>query len=432
LIAKREREVEEKKERKEREEREAALALLDEMEEEDDEEDLRTKRKRSRKDPKEKEEEDEEEESWRHGRKAKKKKKAEDGREYRPGLKGKPDEAVVTKRRFWSTELTEENIKAERHEGDTLRAALDIVVLEGVEKCPPPVQSWEDERLPEVVGICMAKQASMSKTTQMWKPSTVQAQCWPAICSGYDVLALAETGSGKTLGYLLPAIPHIKAAPAVGKIAVGTIEGADAKGTLRRPGNAPVVLTLVPTRELAMQVVHVCRPFKKSQGVRAVAVFGGQGKSEQVGLLEEGVEVVAATPGRLLELLECRQIDLGHVSYLVLDEADKMLEMGFESQLDKISGTVRDDRQMLLFSATFPKRMDKARLRWLKEPIAFRVGGGAITFSSTTTQIVKVCPEEKKYERLIKFLTMLNKKEKSDRSKSRVMVFTNRVQKVTK
>ena len=98
---------------------------------------------------------------------------------------------------------------------------------------------------------------------------------------------------------------------------------------------APVALVLVPTRELALQVVKVCRGFKRSQSVRAVAVFGGQGKSEQVGLLEEGVDIVAATPGRLLELLECRQIDLAHVSYLVLDEADKMLEMGFEEQLDK-------------------------------------------------------------------------------------------------
>ena len=76
-----------------------------------------------------------------------------------------------------------------------------------------------------------------------------------------------------------------------------------------------------------------------------------------------------------------------------------MLEMGFEQQLDRISGTVRDDRQMLLFSATFPKRMDKARQRWLKEPIAFRVGVGAITFSATTTQVVKVCPDAKKFER---------------------------------
>jgi len=239
-VAKRQRAQDEKDDQKQRE-LAAADAIAAQLEKEQSSGRGRREGQEGKKRKKEDEESDGEGEegSWRHGRKAKKK-KVVDRREYRPGLPNKPDEEVVCKRRFWTTELTEENIQKERHEGDVYRAALDIVVLEGIQRCPPPVKGWDDprcclvvcpvcvrvcvcvyggwcaetiplticrinhRRLPPIVGECMAQQARLSKTQQMWKPSTVQAQCWPAICSGYDVLALAETGSGKTLGYLLP------------------------------------------------------------------------------------------------------------------------------------------------------------------------------------------------------------------------------------
>ena len=137
--AKREREEEEKEDQKQRE-LAAAEAIAEQLEEEQS-----GKKKRKKKKDEADSDEDEEEESWRHGRKAKKKKMV-DGREYRPGLPSKPDEAIVCKRRFWATVPSEDNMKTERHEGDVLRAALDIVVLEGIDRCPPPVQSWDDPR----------------------------------------------------------------------------------------------------------------------------------------------------------------------------------------------------------------------------------------------------------------------------------------------
>jgi len=189
------------------------------------------------------------------------------------------------------------------------------------------------------------------------------------------------------------------------------------------------VLVLVPTRELANQVSKASRVLRRLN-IKAVAVYGGENKKLQIDVLEEGCDILVATPGRLLELLECRQIDLAHVSMLVLDEADKMLELGFEPQLDKISGTVRLDRQSLLFSATFPKKLHQARHRWMHQPIYFQIGDGEINIASSIKQIVQITDSSKKTESLIKLLSVLHRREVNHRQKSRLLVFVNHVQTV--
>ncbi len=145
-------------------------------------------------------------------------------------------------------------------------------------------------------------------------PTPIQAQAWPVALAGRDLVAIAKTGSGKTCGFLLPGMMHIRA-------------------QRRDSRYGPVVLVLAPTRELAMQIKQEADKFGVSSGIRNTCVYGGAPKGPQLGALRRGVEIVIATPGRLNDFLESNQVQLGQVSYLVLDEADRMLDMGFEPQV---------------------------------------------------------------------------------------------------
>jgi len=150
-------------------------------------------------------------------------------------------------------------------------------------------------------------------------PTPIQAQAWPVALAGRDIVAIAKTGSGKTCGFLLPGMMHIRA------------QRGDAR-------YGPVVLVLAPTRELAMQIKEEADKFGNACGIRNTCVYGGAPKGPQLGALRRGVEIVIATPGRLNDFLECGQVQLGQVSYLVLDEADRMLDMGFEPQVRVAGG----------------------------------------------------------------------------------------------
>lgn len=149
-------------------------------------------------------------------------------------------------------------------------------------------------------------------------PTAIQSQGWPMALSGRDVVGIAETGSGKTLTYCLPAIVHINAQP------------------LLSPGDGPIVLILAPTRELAVQIQTEITKFGKSSRIRNTCVYGGVPRGGQIRDLARGVEVCIATPGRLIDMLESGKTNLRRVTYLVLDEADRMLDMGFEPQIRKM------------------------------------------------------------------------------------------------
>lgn len=196
--------------------------------------------------------------------------------------------------------------------------------------------------------------------------------------TGSDMVGIAQTGSGKTLAYTLPATIHI-----------------NNQQTLAR-GEGPIVLVLAPTRELAQQIQKVAKDFGKSTRIRNTCIFGGAPKGPQARDLERGVEICIATPGRLIDFLEKGTTNLERCTYLVLDEADRMLDMGFEPQIRKILSQVRPDRQTLMWSATWPKEVRKLARDFLKDPIHLNVGSQNLSANNNILQIVDVCQEHEK------------------------------------
>ena len=188
--------------------------------------------------------------------------------------------------------------------------------------------------------------------------------------SGHDMIGLAETGSGKTLAYLLPGLVHIQAQP-----------------PLQR-GDGPVMLALAPTRELAVQIQEEARKFGHLTGCRSTVVYGGAARGPQMGELRRGVEIVIATPGRLLDFLEARVTSLSRVTYLVLDEADRMLDMGFEPQIRQVVGQTRPDRQTLLWSATWPREVQGIARDFLQDPVQVTIGSPDLKANHDVLQLV--------------------------------------------
>merc|ERR1719189_92157 len=176
------------------------------------------------------------------------------------------------------------------------------------------------------------------------EPTPIQASSWPVIASGRDTIGIAQTGSGKTLAFSIPAFAHIR----------HRLDKEQGKKYLKRKG--PIMLVVAPTRELAQQSQDVIEAAGKACGIRSVSVYGGVSKDLQRRSLNKngGVpfEVVIATPGRLIDLMQEQSCDLSEVSYLVLDEADRMLDQGFERDVRKIIAATHADRQTCLFSAT--------------------------------------------------------------------------------
>ncbi|CAG8604742.1 6916_t:CDS:2 [Diversispora eburnea] len=209
-------------------------------------------------------------------------------------------------------------------------------------------------------------------------PTPIQSQGWPMALSGRDVVGIAETGSGKTLAYCLPCIVHINAQPFL------------------EQGDGPIVLILAPTRELAVQIQQECTKFGKSSKIKNTCVYGGVPKGPQARELSIGVEICIATPGRLIDMLESRRTNLRRVTYLVLDEADRMLDMGFEPQIRKIVDQIRPDRQTLMWSATWPKEVKKLAEDYLTDFIQVNIGSLDLSASHNISQAIEVCSEHEK------------------------------------
>jgi superfamily II DNA/RNA helicase len=170
------------------------------------------------------------------------------------------------------------------------------------------------------------------------EPTPVQTETIPAALAGRDILASSETGSGKTAAFLLPALHRL-------------VQAGKSSGGPRRRG--PRVLVLAPTRELALQVQKAAYDFSRSgRGVRTAALVGGTAYSQQIRALREGADIVVATPGRLKDHLDRGVLDLSQIEVLVLDEADRMLDMGFIDDIEAIVAKTPGTRQTMLFSAT--------------------------------------------------------------------------------
>ncbi|XP_054162662.1 ATP-dependent RNA helicase DDX42-like [Oppia nitens] len=183
------------------------------------------------------------------------------------------------------------------------------------------------------------------------QPTPIQAQAVPAALNGRDIIGIAKTGSGKTAAFIWPLLVHIMDQPDL------------------KPGDGPIGLILAPTRELAQQIYTEAKRFGKVYGINIVCAYGGGNKYEQSKDLENGAEIIVATPGRLIDLIKSKSTNLLRVTFLVLDEADRMFDMGFEPQVRSISNHVRPDRQTLMFSATFKKRVEKLARDILIDPI---------------------------------------------------------------
>ena len=186
--------------------------------------------------------------------------------------------------------------------------------------------------------------------------------------SGRDMVGIAQTGSGKTLSFLLPGIVHINAQDYLKK------------------GDGPIVLVLAPTRELAVQIQGECNKFGQSSNIKNTCVYGGASKRPQIEALRRGVEICIATPGRLIDFLENKITNLKRVTYLVLDEADRMLDMGFKPQLTKIVSQIRPDRQTLMWSATWPKEVQELANSFLKDFIQVNIGSEDLIASENVKQ----------------------------------------------
>lgn len=232
-------------------------------------------------------------------------------------------------------------------------------------------------------------------------PTPIQAQTWPIALQNRDIVAIAKTGSGKTLGYLIPAFTLLR-------------------HCRNDPRNGPTVLILAPTRELATQIQDEALRFGRSSRISCTVSFirvsltfiimadrvfpvfldtylyvgyqclyGGAPKGPQLQELERGADIVVATPGRLNDILEMRKIDFQQISLLVLDEADRMLDMGFEPQIRKIVNEIPPRRQTLMYTATWPKEVRKIASDLLVNPVQVNIGSvDELAANKSITQVM--------------------------------------------
>lgn len=281
------------------------------------------------------------------------------------------------------TERSEDHVKQYREKRDIHVTGDDV---------PKPVETFEEASFPDYV-LREVTRAGFKE------PTAIQAQGWPMALKGRDLIGLAETGSGKTLSYLLPAVVHINAQPHLSY------------------GDGPIVLVLAPTRELAVQIQNECVKFGSSSRIKSTCIYGGASKGPQCRDLRRGVEIVIATPGRLIDMLDSGVTNLRRVTYLVLDEADRMLDMGFEPQIRKIVGQIRPDRQTLLWSATWPKEIQSLAREFLSNPYQVVVGSPDLKANHRIEQKFEFPNDFEKYPRLLEIL-------KQEMDGRRILIFS--------
>ena len=247
------------------------------------------------------------------------------------------------------------------------------------------------------------------------KPTAIQAQGWPMGLSGRNMVGIAQTGSGKTLSYILPAIIHIK----------GQEVDSGYNSGYNHAAAEPIALVLAPTRELAIQIQEVARLFGNVERVRNAVAYGGASRGGQLRMLG-GAQLVIATPGRLNDFVDSGQVRLERVSFLVLDEADRMLDMGFEPQIRKILDRVRPDRQVLFWSATWPKAVQRLAHDMLgRDFIQVTIGSAELTANNKIKQSVQICSDSDKESLLAELLLKIWNDIPGEDAMPRTIIFTN-------
>ncbi|CAK9072502.1 DEAD-box ATP-dependent RNA helicase 14 [Durusdinium trenchii] len=299
--------------------------------------------------------------------------------------------------------------------------------------CPAPAGSFQQAR------SCLGDDLVKGMEEQGYSaPTPIQAQAWPIAVRGHDLVAVAKTGSGKTCGYLLPALALIaKRGP--------TQSLQHKKGLDQRPPAQPSCLIMAPTRELVQQIGKEAKKFAGIVGARVLGIFGGVPKGPQVSALRAGIDMLVATPGRLRDFMTGDQskapvVLVDSVTFLVLDEADRMLDMGFEPEIRQIiaqcpaAGSAQETlsgeaRQTLFFTATWPPDVQRSALHFTHHALRVEVGqssgkggGGGLATNTSIKQTVKLVKEEEK-------LMVLKQVIRSDLKPGETcMVFTGRKQ----
>lgn len=212
-------------------------------------------------------------------------------------------------------------------------------------------------------------------------PTPIQQQAIPAVLAGHDLMATAQTGTGKTAGFTLPILHRLASGP---------------NDRLTRVARTPRVLVLTPTRELAIQVEESVRTYGKHLPINSLAVFGGVGINPQIANLRRGVDILVATPGRLLDHVQQKTVDLGGIEIFVLDEADRMLDMGFIRDIRKVIALLPKERQNLMFSATFSPEIRELAGGLLHNLVSVDVAPRNTAAETVTQKVIETDRERKK------------------------------------
>ncbi|KAJ6383296.1 hypothetical protein OIU78_026722 [Salix suchowensis] len=251
------------------------------------------------------------------------------------------------------------------------RLNIDVSVASGSPPAPAAIESFEDMCLHQSI----MKDIACHEYT---RPTSIQAQAMTVALSGRDLLGCAETGSGKTAAFTIPMIQHCLAQPPVQR------------------GDGPLALVLAPTRELAQQIEKEVKGFSRSlESFRTAIVVGGTNIADQKPELRAGVDVIVATPGRLIDHLQQGNTSLSRISFIVLDEADRMLDMGFEPQIREVMRNLSEKHQTLLFSATMPVEIETLTQEYLTSPVQVKVGKVSSPTANVSQILTKVSESEK-------------------------------------
>lgn len=216
-------------------------------------------------------------------------------------------------------------------------------------------------------------------------PTEIQAKAIPPLMEGFDLLGIAQTGTGKTAAFCLPIIQKLISSPK------------------KRALGAPRALILVPTRELCSQVVENIGTYAKDLDLKACAIFGGVGQKDQVLAIKTGIDIVVATPGRLLDLMKQRLLRISDIEFFVLDEADRMLDMGFIDDIQLIIEEIPENRQTMMFSATMPGAISKLATGLLENPVRVQVTPVSSVNDKIQQKII-FCKTDHKFQLLKKIL----------------------------
>jgi ATP-dependent RNA helicase DDX46/PRP5 len=248
--------------------------------------------------------------------------------------------------------------------------------------CPRPILNFAQAGLPEALSRYLSKK-------EIERPFPIQMQVIPALLCGRDLIGIAQTGSGKTLAFVLPMLKHVLAQPPL------------------KYGDGPIALIVAPTRELALQIQKEISPLANLLKLRSVCAYGGAQLGPQMSQLKAQCEILVATPGRLVDVLTAsngKVTNLRRVSFMVLDEADRMLDAGFEPQVSMVLSGINAKRQLSMFSATFPPHVESLARKHLQKPLEIVIGGGAEVGPNIQQNI---CVIKHDSDRLLKTLQLL-------------------------